>query len=214
MRYETVLNLGAGKDILRPIGFPLPHPTDRKIFQVNVDSIYESSEVNDHIDIETMHKKFIDSTMDYSHHNIEFHQIIYNNLNAFDFLNKYKVQFDHIIMYRFMEHISRSNLLYFIYLLSTTVKIGGYLDIIVPDYSLLSKRLLEEVVGGPGWENEDIILTTEFCNEPSMPHASVWTTERAKYYLQLEKRFQVTNIETPYIFDGRDIYMRIIAQRI
>ena len=215
MEYIKVLNLGAGKDILRPIGFPFPHPTDKKIFQVNVDRGYSEKEINHYTEIEVLHNRFSsENDKIESDGPFDFYSVLYSNMNAFDFLDKYKGQFDFIAMYRFMEHISRSSLLYFIYLLSTSIKQGGFIDIIVPDYSILAKRLLVEEVGSEGWENEDIILTTEFCNEPEMPHASVWTSERAKYYLQLEKRFYVTKIETPYFFDGRDIYMRITAERL
>jgi len=207
LKSESFLNLGAGKDILKPVGYPMEHP-DKRIFKVNVDSGYHPGEVLHYTDIEKGYDAFIEKGTRATN------QTHYSNINAFDFLDKCKIQFDGIIMYRFMEHIGRSSLLYFIYLLSTSIKQGGLLDIIVPDYSLLARRLLKESVGSPGWENEDIILTTEFCNEPGMPHASVWTTDRAKYYLQLEKRFFVKNIETPFIFDGRDIYMRIVAERL
>jgi hypothetical protein len=74
--------------------------------------------------------------------------------------------------------------------------------------------LLEESTKSPNFEGENILLTTELLNEPSCPHASIWTPERAEYFWQLEKRFVVYDMFDKYEFDGRDIYMRFLLKRV
>jgi hypothetical protein len=60
----------------------------------------------------------------------------------------------------------------------------------------------------------NILLTTELLNEPSCPHASIWTRNRAKYFFSLEGRFEVPHTWDSVKFDGRDIYLRFKANRI
>lgn len=202
---KTILNLGAGKNLLKTNDYP-----DGTIFQVNVDSIYANEEVEHIINIEKKHRSF---DLDSKIYNNLGSVILYSNLDIFEFLNKYKVRFNYIIMHRFLEHVSRSNLQYFLYLLSTVVNSGGIVDIIVPDNHILSRRLLVEEPNSKDWDVEDTILTTEIVNEPNMPHASIWTVPRAYKYIELEGRFKIYKTETPYIFDGRNIYMRVLAIR-
>jgi len=64
------------------------------------------------------------------------------------------------------------------------------------------------------WERHDTLLTYELLNEPSMPHASIWTPQRLKYFFGLEERFKVLELNPDYVFDGRDIYIRAILKRI
>lgn len=137
------------------------------------------------------------------------------NHDIFDFLEKTIMTFDLITIYRFMEHVPLSKLLYFIYILSSVTNPGCKVDCIVPNVELLARRIINEKVFDQSFPSEDIITTTELVNEPYDPHASLWTPLRAKYYFELEKRFEVpTNqIVTPYEFDGRNIYMRFTAIR-
>jgi hypothetical protein len=137
------------------------------------------------------------------------------NLDVYEFLERYHIPFDGIAIYRFLEHVPKVQVLYFIYLLSTMVKIGGYVDVIVPDYKKLAKRIIEEDVFSNNFEAEDIITTFELLNEPSCsPHASIWTTDRVSKFFELEGRFHVDRIYEDYNFDGRDIYLRFLAQRV
>ena len=106
------------------------------------------------------------------------------------------------------------DLLYFIYLLSTSVQPEGIVDVIVPDYSILAKRILEEDVNDPEFIKKNIVTTTKVVNDPSCPHASVWSSSRAKYFFELEGRFEVLNRVSGFKFDGRDIYLRFFARRL
>ena len=139
---------------------------------------------------------------------------IYVNHDIYDFIEKYTEQFDKVVMYRFLEHVPKVKVLYFLYMLSTVMKIGAVMDVIVPNYRSLANRILNENVKDPNFEADDIITTFELLNEPYCPHASVWTADRVKHFIELEGRFQVTEIDPNYNFDGRDIYLRFKAVRV
>lgn len=141
-------------------------------------------------------------------------KIFYYNHEIFDFITRFHYQFDLITMYRFLEHVKKTDVLYFIYLLSTTVRVGGLIDVIVPDYRKLARRILSEDPFDEHFESDDIITTFELLNEPYDPHASIWTKERVHKFFTLEGRFQINEIQDNYYFDGRDIYIRFIAERI
>jgi len=139
---------------------------------------------------------------------------IYCTMDVWNFLETFSQRFDYITVYRFMEHIPRAKLDYFIYLLSGVLKLHGCIDCIVPNYELLSSMILEEpMVDAKDWEAHDILVTTEMLNEPPDSHASIWTPSRARYYFEKEKRFKVENVVPKFRFDGRDIYMRFFAER-
>ena len=78
---------------------------------------------------------------------------------------------------------------------------------------ILNENLSKDV-NHAEWERHDTLLTYELLNEPSMPHASIWTPERIKYFFGLEERFELKLIYPNYLFDGRDIYIRAILERI
>lgn len=159
-------------------------------------------------DLENIHKhKFYTDYGNYEH-------TFYCNHDIYEFINNYVYTFDRIAMYRFLEHVPKDTVLYFIYLLSTVAKIGGTVDVIVPDCELLAKRILEEDVNAPNFEAEDIITTYELLNEAASPHVSLWSEQRAKYFFELEGRFKITKVEKSFDFDGRDIYLRFEAVRI
>jgi hypothetical protein len=195
-----ILNLGAGK--IKPI---LDYTKDSFLTTVNLDTGYFSAATPEEIE------DYIENKMPIQ---VERQDELYCNCDAFEFMEKFRPQFDRICAYRFLEHISFTQVLYFIYLVSTCVKNGGLVDIIVPNYETLSKMLLNESTRSPSFESENILLTTELLNEPSCPHASIWTPERAEYFWQLEKRFVVYDMLPEFEFDGRNIYMRFIMKRI
>ena len=91
----------------------------------------------------------------------------------FKFLQRSKIIFDEIYLHRILEHVPRTSILHFIYLLSTSVKKGGSVKVIVPNYESLAKRILKEQVSSIGFDKEDIITTTELLNEPDDPHAYI-----------------------------------------
>ena len=134
--------------------------------------------------------------------------------DIYEFLEKYHLKFDGITMYRFLEHVPKVKVLYFIYLLSTAVKIGGIVDVIVPDYKALSVRILNEDVKDANFEAEDIITTFELLNEDYSPHCSIWTAARIVHFFELEGRFKISTMHENYKFDGRDIYIRFLAERV
>jgi len=210
---KKILNLAGGK-----LG-PLPDVFDEHgahAYVVNVDSMYQSSVSVAHI--ENMLGVWEE---DICAGNIDDYDRIteqYVCEDVFEFMETCRKTFDVITVYRFLEHVPRDKVLYFIYLLSTTVKVGGYIDVIVPDYEILAKMLLTEtpeLLHTPMFEKHNIILSTEMLNEPEAPHASIWTPSRAFKFFELEERFvinqpPVSNFE----FDGRNIYLRFSAVRI
>jgi predicted SAM-dependent methyltransferase len=194
----NILNLGAGK--LDPL-------VDDKIiepwFLVNLDSRYFYGDDPASIERE--------------YNNWKGKELPNRNLNcicdAFEFMERTQITFDRVVMYRFLEHIPFTKLLYFIYLVSTITNKNGLVDVIVPNYKILAKMILDEVPGNKDFEANNILTTTELLNEPGDPHASVWTPDRAKYFWELEGRFKVNRVIDRFNFDGRDIYMRFMVER-
>lgn len=146
------------------------------------------------------------------------------NTDIFEFMERTILQFDRVVIYRFLEHVSFTQVDYFIYLVSTITHEESMVDVLVPNYQILAKRIIDEEKrmkqhdfgkydDFDGWNIE---LTTELLNEPSCPHASIWTPYRAKKLWEKEKRFSVDprQINERCHFDGRDIYMRFFAWRV
>ena len=193
---NTVLNIAAGKFQ------PLVHDMDKARFLVNLDTMYYSYTAPAAIEQEyqnwtkTVDKKFA------------------CNEDAFAFMERTQMTFSDVCIYRFLEHVSFAQLNYFIYLLSTITEPGSIVDVIVPNYEVLAKLILEDDPADINFEAKNILLTTELLNEPSCPHASIWTPERAHFFFELEGRFQVVDIDDRFEFDGRDIYLRFFAVRL
>jgi len=199
---KTILNLAAGK--LKPLDMPT-----NNYFLVQLDTMYyHSKEPNDVEKDYEWFRRFGSTNRD------ETYQVIKCKEDAFKFMERISIEFDRIVAYRFLEHIQMDQVLYFIYLMSTTVKVGCCVDIIVPDYQKLAAMILSEIPGGKGFEAHNILLTTELLNEPGCPHASIWTKDRFSYFFELEGRFKTKKLEQDYEFDGRDIYIRYQAERI
>lgn len=144
------------------------------------------------------------------------------NMDVFEFMDRTYLKFNNIAIYRFLEHVSFTNIAYFIYLVSTVIQPDGLVDVIVPNYEKLAAHIIEEPErlekqnfgcynSFEGWNTE---LTTELLNEPSCPHASIWTPTRVKMFWEAENKFKIINIDPQYSFDGRDIYLRFQAKRI
>lgn len=199
---KSFLNIAAGKI------YPIDYKENEGNFLVQLDKMYW--ETNPIESIERSHKSWLKSGLP--------DEVLHSDIDAFEFLGNYKYQFDNISCYRFLEHITKPDVQGFIYLLSTALKVGGTLDIIVPNYETLAVMILNENlskdVNHAEWERHDTLLTYELLNEPSMPHASIWTPERIKYFFGLEERFELKLIYPNYLFDGRDIYIRAILERI
>lgn len=195
---KTILNLGSGK--IEPLDLTKPY------FLVNLDSGYYPGPGGLYVtDILAQHKLWLNDP--------SFTVVKHLKEDAFTFLEKYPLHFDEIVIYRFLEHIPKKDILYFIYLMATCLEPGGIIDCIVPDYELLAHRILNEKPFSKNFEAEDIITTYEVVNEPSCPHASIWTPKRIKKFFELEKRFILQELVTPFYFDGRSIYLRAIIER-
>ena len=136
------------------------------------------------------------------------------NMDIFEFMERTSVIFDRVVIYRFLEHVSFTQVDYFIYLVSTVLHPGGQVDVIVPNYIQLAEMILNDNPRMSDFPEKNILLTTELLNEPSCPHASIWTPERMKYFWELEGRFKVGLQNPAYKFDGRDIYLRSFIERI
>jgi len=193
--YTSILNIGAGKS------YPIDISKFKKYFLVNLDKIYRRGVFTTDVENIWENREWQTKTTKC-------------NSDVFEFLSKYYYKFDLITIYRFLEHVPFNEVLYFIYLLSTALEVGGYIDIIVPDYRILANMLLEEDVYGKSFEANNILVTTELLNHPEDPHASIWTASRLVYFFELEGRFEIKLIKPNYTFDGRDIYIRAIAQRV
>ena len=74
--------------------------------------------------------------------------------------------------------------------------------------------VLDENPTCPAFEEHNILVTTELLNEPSCPHASIWTVDRAYHFFEMEGRFKVDNVIPNFKFENRDIYLRFQARRI
>ena len=139
------------------------------------------------------------------------------NMDVFEFMERTSLTFNRVVIYRFLEHVSFTQIEYFIYLVSTVLDISGHVDVIVPNYTILAQMLLDEPYNpNPdfNFEANNILLTTEMLNEPSCPHASIWTAQRMEHFWELEDRFTVLNQDQIFSFDGRAIYLRSTIQRI
>lgn len=193
--HVKILNIGAGK--INPIDI---RNFDR-YFLVNLDTMYNLG--CNSAQIENMH-----TLKDQDRFTAKCNDCIDK------FLENYYYRFNLITMYRYLEHVPFDNVLYFIYKLSTALELGGYIDVIVPDYKTLARRILSEDPGELGFESHNILVTTELLNTPSDPHASIWTVDRIIHFFRLEGRFEVVKYFKNYKFDGRDIYIRAIIERI
>jgi len=198
-----ILNLAAGKIKPLPGDTPGPH------LLVNLDTSYYS-----YMDPEMIEDTI--GTVKAHGHTKDFEYFC--NEDAFTFMERTTLMFDRICIYRFLEHVPFEKVPYFIYLLSTITEPGAVVDIIVPNYNTLAKMILaegklDELVN---FEAHNILLTTELLNEPGCPHASIWTPQRAIYFLELEGRFVIENgdLDSHFEFDGRNIYLRFKAHRI
>lgn len=196
---NLILNIGAGK--MKPLDLPDSY------FLINLDKneYYGQKRMDDALHAVSIYEDDFTSIRS---------QTIFVKDDVWRFLHSITFSFDRIVLYRFLEHIQREELLYFLYILSTAVNVGGTLDIIVPDHQELASWLVTEKMEDIQDQGHDIIVTTEFLNEPGDPHASLWSPDRAKYYLELEGRFKIDEIQKNFEFDGRDIYLRIKATRI
>ena len=202
----SILNVGAGRTFPIDIKEFSPYP-----FLINLDKSYIDSV--DIEELEKIHSCYVgrgDGTTTI----IRPSRMYKCKHDIFNFLETYYNKFDLVCVYRFLEHVSFTQVPYFIYLLSQIVKKDGLIDIIVPDYTKLADMILEENVYSEDFEYNNILLTTELLNEPYDPHASIWTVQRLFYYFGLENRFHLSNIFHKFEFENRDIYIRAIFRRV
>jgi len=193
-----ILNIGGGKQK------PLNLGEDSSYFAVNLDKMYYS-EISP-----AACESYYETWMRQEDQKREY----YINADIKEFLERTIMKFDLISIYRYLEHVPRRDLLYFIYLISTVIEECGTVEIIVPDYHELASMIVKESVFEEGFEAHDILVTSELLNEPEDPHQSIWTVARLKHFWELEGRFESVNIERSFRFDGRDIYLRALMRRL
>lgn len=194
----NILNIAAGK--LKPLynnKYTVPY------FIVNLDTSYFYA--NTPTEVEKGYADWIENPRS----SVEW----FCKHDAFEFMERTTLEFERVCMYRFLEHVPFDKISYFIYLISTITKVGSIVDVIVPDYEKLAMMILGEDPSSKNFEAHNIQLTTELLNEPSCPHASIWTENRAQYFWSLENRFRIKDVEKNFNFDGRDIYLRFQAVR-
>jgi len=197
-----ILNIAAGKFEPLPMGENIMFPK----FIVNVDTSYFSKRDPGLVEQGIMEwEKDPDAITTQE----------YINMDVFEFMERTRIRFEQASIYRFLEHVSFTQVEYFIYLVSTCLEKGANVDVIVPNYTLLAAMILNEnMYSSRNFNAHNILLTTELLNEPSCPHASIWTPERMKYFWEMEGRFKVVSQDPKFSFDGRDIYLRSIIERI
>lgn len=205
-----ILNIAAGKQqplILNETKDLLP------TYTINIDTGYYH-----YTDAEYVEKSIIE----WEYNEYKASEQIFCNENINSFMEKTILNFDHVVIYRYLEHVSFTQIDYFIYLLSTITNKDAIVDIIVPNYKILAQMILDEddnIIKNKfgiydDFEGWNIELTTELLNESSCPHTSIWTPSRAVKFWEREKRFKVVDMIEKFSFDGRDIYMRFIAKRV
>lgn len=199
-----ILNIAAGK--FKPLSLTRIMPT----YTVNVDTSYFTKTTPEIIEPKI---EIWESDRD------RITEEVYLNMDVFEFMERTRLLFDRVVIYRFLEHVSFTQVEYFIYLVSTVLKSGGHVDVIVPDYTILSQMILNEegiFKGDPdiNLPAHNTLLTTELLNEPSCPHASIWSHYRMKYFWELEKRFKIMSQDIGFKFDGRSIYLRSLMERL
>ncbi len=201
---KSILNIGAGK--IKPLYI---ENLIEKYFLIQLDPMYQNFTEADIVELQHDIWK---------HKTPKTNKVYKVNSKAFNFLATYYQQFDHIACYRFLEHVPKTEIQTFLYLISTALKVGGTLDIIVPNYDILADMILNETLNKDSkhtdWERHDTELTFELLNEPTMPHASIWTPQRINYFFELEERFKVESIISSYKFDGRSCYLRAKIKRV
>jgi len=195
-----ILNLASGR-IFEPLD------VNEKVYtMINVDRLYRDIKNSDYPELQ---RKYLKNKLEESSKKVFF---LDNDID--EFLQKCVIEFDKICIYRYFEHVSWHDISYFIYQISEILKVGGILDIIVPDYDILSKKILDLDPERKSFEEEFILLNSEVVNEKYDPHQIITTKKIVKHFLELEGRFKVITTKRPFHFDGRDIYMRVIAKRI
>lgn len=190
----SILNIGAGKPDLG-IDFS-------EKFIINLDRNYFTGFSPEYAEEE--HRRWLSGKADDCMIDVKY--------DIFEFLKTYKYKFNGAMIYRYYEHIPRDQILFFIYLLSTVIETNGVIDLISPDFKLLSQMILDEDVNDPEFDKNDIILSTEIFNEVYDPHQNITTPDRIKKSFEYEGRFEVLE-SSQIIYDGRSIYFRSLIRR-
>ena len=198
-----VLNIAAGK--FAPLPIPIEDRKGAPEYVLNVDTSYFTKTSPEAVESD-IREWSADGDRINRHRNL--------NMDIIEFMERSSVVFDRVIIYRFLEHVSFTEVEYFIYLVSTVLHKRALVDVIVPNYTQLAEMILNDNPRMSNFAEKNILLTTELLNEPSCPHASIWTTERMKYFWELEDRFKHKISWPAFEFDGRDIYLRSILERI
>ena len=193
---QSILNMGAGKTDLVKIVNKLNKNFD---FMINLDCGYKTPNTMEFVE---------QSFDDYSDGNVdEYTSLIDCNEDIFDFLGEWKYKFDIIIANRIFEHFfyDSGQVGQALSMCHSILKDRGKLLIIVPNHKRIAGMFRQENIPAP---SEVLLLNTEFCNTQCDPHGSVWSPVLAKYYIEQENIFEITNITPRIMWENRE-YMYI-----
>lgn len=133
------------------------------------------------------------------------------------FLEEYVGEpFDDVQAKRVFEHIPYTEILYVLYLIYTVTRLGGILNIVVPDYNMVLGEIQAaepKMVSATTFNRTMVWCHTEIFNEPNDPHRSIWTKNLAEYYIELEGYWKLDKLEYVTI-DNRSWYMDITAVKV
>ena len=201
MSINITIELGSGK----------LDPDFIKNFSKNQNSIYIAVDKSYHSEI-----KIKDIENEITEEYLETQRIFNGRFitcseDIFKFVEEFPLKVDKIIANRILEHIHLKDLMYFLFLLHSLLKPTGELIFMVPDHGFYAKEILrisdlikkKENINAVELYNSLINITTEFCNEASDPHMSIWTEELVKLYLETEGYWRIEKIETKSIFSNR-----------
>lgn len=166
-------------------------------------------------------KVFPEQTVEYVSRNWSVtNKSFYCGDDIFEFLISFPYKFDHIRAYRIFEHMEYASgqIGELLELLNCCTHDIATLDIVVPNMLLIADMLKRyEENSNMILQTEalatKLIINTEMTNMKYDPHASVWTPVLAKEYIESEKTWEITEIDTPYSLTNRHIYMRILCQK-
>jgi hypothetical protein len=225
---QHMLCIGPGKNIINEGKYILKHAKqdDPNVFIHFVDQSFKEMSFLDDVEV---YKKIYDE----SQKEKRIQTKIYGD-DIFTFLENYKIRnISYIVANRVFEHIPREKMFYLLYLLKDISEDGAILSIVVPNFIEIFEKLLtlDKNLLPENFEKKDskwknfspsyidqvsqfekslIDIHTEIFNEPSDPHRIVWTPGLAKYYIELENYWKITNIDKISL-DNREWYLKILS---
>jgi len=208
---KMILEIGAGKKSLKELQTEI---YDQQNFAVYVDRGYKVCHPIQAI--ESDHKTcFLNWER-----NIPMSKIRYSDLDIFEFLDGYKYKFNKVIANRIFEHMEYcgGEIGRLLEALNMITESDGLLEIIVPNSVIIARMILDlenniDIMSHTKLLNKLLIINTENQNIKCDPHASTWTPEIAKLYIESEGTWKVDSITDLDKYANRNIYMKIVCSK-